>query len=260
MQKVESKSSKFPNRFIVAAALLLFSVIYIERDLFSIGCDCACGCRSWRCILVPDSILRSYFYGYVWEESGRTDSRWLVRHGTNFVEFRSSNNTEKYKLQPEVGETQPFQLTVSRIKFAYEKAKTHVKKFCNCEYSDSVFNLFYQGKLVRGIVITNPGNPLGTILLESELMEILQFAAEYEHITYFAVVLASILDTNCTSFWTKFTLCRCSPKTVCSNQFWPLIEFRIQQGHFGYGDSVKILAWQDCELHLSTLKTSKSVP
>jgi aspartate/methionine/tyrosine aminotransferase len=56
----------------------------------------------------------------------------------------------------EEGETKPFQLTVARVKRAYEQA-------------------IAEGQNVRGIVIINPNNPLGTIYSPQELIPIMEF-------------------------------------------------------------------------------------
>ncbi|XP_074660457.1 1-aminocyclopropane-1-carboxylate synthase-like protein 1 [Tubulanus polymorphus] len=80
------------------------------------------------------------------------------------------------KLEP--GETEPFQLSLTRVKRAYREA-------------------IEKGIRIKGIILLNPSNPLGTVMDKQSLMDVLNFAAEHEiHVISDEVYGLSVFDKN----------------------------------------------------------------
>ncbi|XP_074660255.1 1-aminocyclopropane-1-carboxylate synthase-like protein 1 [Tubulanus polymorphus] len=80
------------------------------------------------------------------------------------------------KLEP--GETEPFQLSLTRVKRAYQEA-------------------IEKGICIKGILLLNPSNPLGTVMDKKSLMDVLNFAAEHKiHVISDEVYGLSIFDKN----------------------------------------------------------------
>ena len=78
----------------------------------------------------------------------------------------------------EYGETKPFQLSLGRLKDAYDEATR-------------------KGINVKGIILTNPHNPLGTIFTEEELYMCLNFANSHKlHVISDEIYLLSVFQQN----------------------------------------------------------------
>ena len=81
-------------------------------------------------------------------------------------------------IKAEFGETEPFELSVGRMEEAYKKAVE-------------------QGQRVRGIILSNPNNPLGNVYSKTQLISYLQFADKYRlHVILDEIYFLSIYDSD----------------------------------------------------------------